>query len=200
MPQPCIHWKITAVVHRSCGSAQEPVIFTGTFRENLDPFGEVSEQQILETVDRVQMGRWLADQPAGLDAPILEGGENLSVGQRQLVCLARALLRAPKVLILDEATASVDYETDRLIQETIRSEFDGTVLTIAHRLNTIMDADQIMVLGAGEIVEAGKPVDLLQDPRGQLRQMVDELGPAALQHFMRIARGELSVVDTLKEG
>ena len=188
------------MAHRSCGSAQEPVIFTGTFRENLDPFGEVSEQQILETVDRVQMGRWLADQPAGLDAPILEGGENLSVGQRQLVCLARALLRAPKVLILDEATASVDYETDRLIQETIRSEFHGTVLTIAHRLNTIMDADQIMVLGAGEIVEAGKPVDLLQDPRGQLRQMVDELGPAALQHFMRIARGELSVVDTLKEG
>ena len=121
------------------------------------------------------------------------------VGQRQLVCLARALLRRPKVLILDEATASVDYETDRLIQTTIRAEFEGTVLNIAHRLNTIMDADQILVLGAGAIVEAGHPAELLQAAGGELRRMVDELGPAALAHFLQIARGEMSVVDTLAD-
>jgi ATP-binding cassette subfamily C (CFTR/MRP) protein 1 len=193
-------WRILAD-HRSLAAIipQEPVIFTGTFRSNLDPFNEVAERRVNEVVELVQMGAWLRAQPLGLDAPIAEGGSNLSVGQRQLVCLARALLRRPKVLILDEATASVDYETDRLIQTTIRAEFEGTVLNIAHRLNTIMDADQILVLGAGAIVEAGHPAELLQAAGGELRRMVDELGPAALAHFLQIARGEMSVVDTLAD-
>merc|ERR1711972_104713 len=100
----------------------------------------------------------------GLDHEITEGGSNLSVVQRQLVCLARALLRKTKVLILDEATAAVDLETDDLIQATIREEFkNSTVLTIAHRLNTIMDYDRIMVLDAGEIAEFDTVPNLVDD-------------------------------------
>ena len=100
--------------------------------------------------------------PAGLNHEVAEGGENLSVGQRQLICLSRALLRKTKVLILDEATAAVDLETDDLIQKTIRTEFkDCTVLTIAHRLNTIMDSNRVVVLDKGEIREFDTPANLL---------------------------------------
>merc|ERR1711953_718468 len=103
---------------------------------------------------------------SGLDHEVLEGGSNLSVGQRQLVCLARALLRKTKVLILDEATAAVDLETDDLIQATIREEFaDCTVLTIAHRLNTIMDSSRVMVLDAGKIKEFDTPEALLNNKK-----------------------------------
>ena len=106
-----------------------------------------------------------------------EGGENLSVGQRQLVCLARALLRKTKVLILDEATAAVDLETDDLIQATIRKEFvDSTVLTIAHRLNTIMDYDKIMVLDKGLLVEYDTPNNLLDDDTSIFHGMAADAG------------------------
>lgn len=102
--------------------------------------------------------------PAGLNHEVSEGGENLSVGQRQLICLSRALLRKTKVLILDEATAAVDLETDDLIQKTIRTEFkDCTVLTIAHRLNTIMDSNRVVVLDKGEIREFDTPSNLLSN-------------------------------------
>lgn len=100
--------------------------------------------------------------PAGLNHEVSEGGENLSVGQRQLICLTRALLRKSKVLILDEATAAVDLETDDLIQRTIRTEFkDCTILTIAHRLNTILDSDRVIVLDKGNIVEFDSPANLM---------------------------------------
>jgi ATP-binding cassette subfamily C (CFTR/MRP) protein 1 len=107
-----------------------------------------------------------------LDHKITEGGDNISVGQRQLVCLARALLRRSKILVLDEATASVDVATDALIQETIRREFaNSTVLTIAHRLNTILDYDRVIVLDKGEIVEFASPQQLLQDRNSIFLQM-----------------------------
>lgn len=114
---------------------------------------------------------------AGLNHEVSEGGENLSVGQRQLICLARALLRKTKVLILDEATAAVDLETDDLIQRTIREEFaDCTVLTIAHRLNTIMDSDRVLVLDKGTIVEFDKPQTLLENKTSIFHGMAKDAG------------------------
>ena len=108
----------------------------------------------------------------GLDSEVSEGGSNFSVGQRQLICLARALLRKTKILVLDEATATVDQETDDLIQATLRKEFaDCTVLTIAHRLNTIMDSDRIAVFKKGELEEIGKPENLLQNNFSSFKSM-----------------------------
>lgn len=115
----------------------------------------------------------------GLDCKMLDGGTNFSMGQRQLVCLARAILRNNKVLILDEATANVDPDTDKLIQDTIRTKFsDCTVLTIAHRLHTVMDNDKVLVMDAGEVVEFGHPYELIQKSDGHFRRLVDQTGSA----------------------
>lgn len=143
---------------------QDPVLFSGSLRMNLDPFESKSDDDIWKSLELAHLKSFVTTLTAGLNHEISEGGENLSVGQRQLVCLARALLRKTKVLILDEATAAVDLETDDLIQKTIRTEFkDCTVLTIAHRLNTIMDSDRVIVLDKGMISEYASPSELLQD-------------------------------------
>merc|ERR1712042_37019 len=131
---------------------------------NLDPLNNYTDSAIWIALEHAHLKNTVANFPGGLEYEVTEGGENLSVGQRQLICLARALLRKTKVLILDEATAAVDLETDDLIQATIRKEFaDSTVLTIAHRLNTIMDYDKIMVLDKGLLVEYDTPHNLLED-------------------------------------
>merc|ERR1712045_1013054 len=136
----------------------------GSLRMNLDPFSNHSDQQVWAALEQAHLKTFVTELEAGLEHEVQEGGENLSVGQRQLVCLARALLRKTKVLILDEATAAVDLETDDLIQATIRKEFaEISVLTIAHRLNTIMDYDRIMVLDKGRLVEFASPEELLGD-------------------------------------
>uniref|UniRef100_A0A1B0AEN6 ABC transmembrane type-1 domain-containing protein n=1 Tax=Glossina pallidipes TaxID=7398 RepID=A0A1B0AEN6_GLOPL len=144
---------------------QDPVLFSGSLRINLDPFEVKKDEEIWKALELSHLKAFVKTLPAGLNHEISEGGENLSVGQRQLVCLARALLRKTKVLILDEATAAVDLETDDLIQKTIRTEFkDCTVLTIAHRLNTIMDSDKVIVLDKGEVTEFDSPANLLENP------------------------------------
>ena len=143
---------------------QDPVLFAGSLRVNLDPFEAHSDEELWRALELSHLKGHVAGIEGGLRHEVTEGGENLSVGQRQMVCLARALLRKTKVLIMDEATAAVDLETDELIQATIRKEFANcTVLTIAHRLNTIMDYDKILVLDKGTIKEFAPPDQLLQD-------------------------------------
>uniref|UniRef100_A0A3B3CYX9 ABC-type glutathione-S-conjugate transporter n=1 Tax=Oryzias melastigma TaxID=30732 RepID=A0A3B3CYX9_ORYME len=141
---------------------QDPVLFSGTLRMNLDPFDKFSDEELWKALELSHLKDYVAGLQEGLQHEVAEGGENLSVGQRQLLCLARALLRKSRILILDEATAAVDLETDDLIQNTIRKEFAHcTVLTIAHRLHSIMDSSRVMVLDAGKIVEFDSPSNLL---------------------------------------
>ncbi|CAL8268963.1 unnamed protein product, partial [Boreogadus saida] len=141
---------------------QDPVLFSGSLRMNLDPFDGHSDEDVWRALELAHLKSFVSGLPHKLDHECSEGGENLSLGQRQLVCLARALLRKTKILVLDEATAAVDLETDGLIQSTIRSQFnDCTVLTIAHRLNTIMDYKRVLVLEKGKIAEFDSPTNLI---------------------------------------
>lgn len=137
---------------------QTPVLFSGTIRFNLDPFNEHNDADLWESLERAHLKEAVRRNPLGLDAEVAEGGENFSVGQRQLLSLSRALLRRSKILVLDEATAAVDVGTDALIQKTIREEFKTcTMLIIAHRINTIIDSDRILVMDAGRLVEIDTP-------------------------------------------
>ncbi|KXS22414.1 hypothetical protein M427DRAFT_130101 [Gonapodya prolifera JEL478] len=162
---------------------QESLLFAGTMRENLDPFAERSDAECWRALEISGLSDAVKAMEGKLDAVIQPGGENISVGQRQLVCLARALLRRTKVLVLDEATASVDKQTDDFIQETIRKEFaDCTIITIAHRIGTIMDYDRILVLGpkppepGGQILECDTPSRLLDDKAGAFYKFAKDAG------------------------
>ncbi|XP_030761803.1 multidrug resistance-associated protein 1 isoform X2 [Sitophilus oryzae] len=156
---------------------QDAVLFSGSLRMNLDPFDTHSDEEVWRSLEQAHLKSFVKGLPAGLNHEVTEGGENLSVGQRQLICLARALLRKTKVLILDEATAAVDLETDDLIQKTIRTEFrECTVLTIAHRLNTIMDSDRVVVLDKGRISEFDTPANLLTNSHSIFYGMCKDAG------------------------
>lgn len=156
---------------------QDPVLFSGTLRMNLDPFNLYDDEKVWSALEHSHLKDFVSGLNAGLQHEVSEGGENLSVGQRQLVCLARALLRKTRVLVLDEATAAVDLETDDLIQQTIRREFaDCTVITIAHRLNTIMDSSRVLVLDKGEIREFESPENLLKDKKSIFYSMAKDAG------------------------
>ena len=158
-------------------SISDPVLFCGTLRNNLDPFNHHSDDELWKALELAHLKEYASGLEAGLQHEVSEGGENLSIGQRQLVCLARALLRKTKILILDEATAAVDLETDDLIQATIRKQFkDCTVLTIAHRLNTIIDYDRIMVLDKGVIAEFKTLNELLEDSSSIFHSMAKDAG------------------------
>nr|XP_045001464.1 ATP-binding cassette sub-family C member 4 [Jaculus jaculus] len=156
---------------------QEPVLFTGTMRKNLDPFNEHTDEELWNALKEVQLKEAIEDLPGKMDTELAESGSNFSVGQRQLVCLARAILKKNRILIIDEATANVDPRTDELIQKKIREKFaQCTVLTIAHRLNTIIDSDKIMVLDSGRLKEYDEPYVLLQNTESLFYKMVQQLG------------------------
>uniref|UniRef100_A0A674EGC0 Cystic fibrosis transmembrane conductance regulator n=1 Tax=Salmo trutta TaxID=8032 RepID=A0A674EGC0_SALTR len=156
---------------------QDPVLFTGTMRKNLDPFSQHSDEDLWNALQEVQLKSVVEELPNKMETVLAESGSNFSVGQRQLVCLARAVLRKNRILIIDEATANVDPRTDELIQKTIRDKFrECTVLTIAHRLNTIIDSDRILVLDAGQIHAYDEPYTLLQNPDGIFFKMVQQTG------------------------
>jgi ABC-type multidrug transport system fused ATPase/permease subunit len=147
---------------------QDPVMFSASVRDNLDPFSDHTDEELWGVLESVDMKGVVFSLPGKLEEEVAEGGENFSAGQRQLLCISRALLRKPKILVLDEATASVDNETDGLIQAMIKERFKAcTVLTIAHRLHTIVDCDRIIVLANGHLGEIGRPEELLARPADQ---------------------------------
>ncbi|KAJ2718157.1 hypothetical protein GGI07_005868 [Coemansia sp. Benny D115] len=175
---------------------QDPVLFEGTIRDNLDPAGEYSDDEVWEAINRVKIAglldkptREFVDDPndtdsesgpwvegVGLDKWVDANGINFSVGQRQLLNLCRALLWKRKIVVLDEATANVDSETDQTMQKVIREAFkDCTVLTIAHRLNTIMDSDRVMVIDQGEVAEFDTPENLLANRDSHFTKLVESM-------------------------
>lgn len=167
---------------------QDPTVLSGTLRSTLDVFGEYDDADIYEALRRVHLIP-SADTPAeaadavnanvfrDLDSVVSEGGENFSTGEKQLLCMARAILKRTKVLVMDEATASVDYATDELIGKTIRQEFaESTILTIAHRLRTVIDYDRVMLLDEGRIIEFDKPSTLLSDPSSKFYALCKATG------------------------
>ena len=144
---------------------QDPILFSGTLRFNLDPLNQHDDAEIWQALERVHLKDLVAHSPGQLEMHVEECGSNFSIGQRQMFCLSRALLRRTCVLLMDEATANIDHQTDALVQESLREHFKGhTIITIAHRINTIIDYDRVLVLRNGSIVEFDSPKNLLADP------------------------------------
>lgn len=185
-------------------------MFSGSLRSNVDPFDEFDEESILAALQRVELI------PADIDAsshegsmenlnfnifsdltsPVSEGGLNFSQGQRQLICLARALLKRNRVVFMDEATASVDFETDEAIQKTIATEFaDCTILCIAHRLRTVIEYDRVLVLDDGEIAEFASPLDLLNTPDSLFNKMCENSGEYEV--LVALAKEKHQLIDVL---
>ncbi|KAM3207796.1 hypothetical protein ACQJBY_062832 [Aegilops geniculata] len=154
---------------------QDPILFQGTIRYNLDPLGQFSDQQIWEVLDKCQLLEAIKEKEQGLDSHVVEDGSNWSMGQRQLFCLGRALLRRCHILVLDEATASIDHATDAILQKTIRTEFKYcTVITVAHRIPTVMDCDMVLAMSDGRVVEYDKPTKLMETEGSLFRKLVNE--------------------------
>jgi len=154
---------------------QDPVLFTGTIRSNLDPLNEHEDSEVWEALESIHMHAAISALPNKLESVVVENGDNFSVGERQLLCLGRALLRKAKILLMDEATASVDVETDEIIQQTIKEKcVDATVLTIAHRINTILESDRVMVLDQGQVAEFDTPAKLVADTSSIFYSLLQE--------------------------
>nr|POE96161.1 abc transporter c family member 10 [Quercus suber] len=154
---------------------QDPTLFNGTVRYNLDPMSQHSDQEIWEVLGKCQLQEALQENGKGLDSLVVESGSNWSIGQRQLFCLGRALLRRSKILVLDEATASIDNATDMILQKTIRAEFaDCTVITVAHRIPTVMDCTMILGVSDGKLVEYDEPMKLMNKEGSLFGQLVEE--------------------------
>lgn len=168
---------------------QDPTLFSGTLKSNLDPFSSHDQEHILRALEQVRFPSVVDRGSAILDDIVEEGGANYSAGERQLLCMARALLSKPKLLVLDEATSAVDGATDEFVQCMLRSQFpDTTLLTIAHRLNTVMDYDSVLVMDRGRAVEFGPPSQLLKNEEGVFSQMVNATGPESAAALKAIAK------------
>lgn len=155
---------------------QDSQAFEGTVRQNLDPLARHADDELWRVLDMAHLARHVED-AGGLDFRVSEGGANLLAGQLQLMCLARALLNRSKIIVLDEATAAVDVQTDKIIQQTIRTAFaNRTIITIAHRLDTVMDSDKILALDHGSVKEFGPPQVLLANPNGVFHHLCHQGG------------------------
>uniref|UniRef100_K3W5E3 Uncharacterized protein n=1 Tax=Globisporangium ultimum (strain ATCC 200006 / CBS 805.95 / DAOM BR144) TaxID=431595 RepID=K3W5E3_GLOUD len=156
---------------------QNPVLFKGSLRSYLDPFGEFSDEELWGSIRQVELSDRISSEEKKLECIVEENGENFSVGERQMLCMARALLRHSRIVIFDEATAAIDHETDKALQQVIRTAFaSSTVLTIAHRLDTILDSDRILVLDGGHIVEFASPEELVKKGNGHFFELMQEGG------------------------
>lgn len=172
---------------------QDPVLFSNTIRYNLDPFGSYSDDSLWRSLEDVELKSMIES----LDYFVTEGGTNFSQGQRQLICLARAILRNNKVLVLDEATANVDPQTDALIQKTIREKFKHfTVITVAHRLYTVIDSDRVLVMDAGYAKEYDIPHKLLQNENSIFRGMVEATGPQESEQLKKAAAQKFNEISS----
>ncbi|KAI8820557.1 P-loop containing nucleoside triphosphate hydrolase protein [Fimicolochytrium jonesii] len=175
---------------------QDPVLFEGTIRSNLllghanwTHHASITDADIWSAIRRVGLGKMVEDLPDKLDHAVESGGRSLSFGQRQLICLARALLERPKILVLDEATASLDAEADAMVQDVIAREMKGvTVISVAHRLHTIAGFDRVLVLDDGEIVESGTPTELLRNSETHFNRLASAMGMANREALVRAAQ------------
>jgi len=176
---------------------QEPTLFTGTVRYNIDPCDQYTDEQIWDALRLAHMEEVIKNIEGGLSGQVTEGGDNFSVGQRQLICMVRALLRHSKIICMDEATASIDIQTDCLIQEMIRTQFtDCTIITVAHRLHTIMDSDRVISMRDGNLIEFDKPLSLIREhPDGLFASMVFATNDKSL---IEIAEGKISITAKFK--
>ena len=167
---------------------QDPFLFSGSLRENLDPLAEFSDAEIWTALDNSHLKSKVESLSGQLSSPVQEHGYNFSTGERQLLCLARAMLHRNKIILIDEATANVDLQTDLLVQQAIRAHFSGcSVLTIAHRTETIVDSDRIVVLENGRVVETGVPFIMLQDSKSYLSSLLSQLDTNTQSNFRNIA-------------
>lgn len=188
---------------------QDPTLFSGSLRSNMDPFDQFTDDDIFTALRRVhlltnedavfaesntQSNKVNANIFKDLHTAVTEGGKNFSQGQRQLLCLARALLKSSRIVLMDEATASVDFETDKAIQNTISTEFaDSTILCIAHRLHTVIEYDRILVLDQGEIVEFDSPLTLIDNPESVFYKMCRKSGE--FESLLALAKSKHELVD-----
>ncbi|XP_023238587.1 multidrug resistance-associated protein 4-like [Centruroides sculpturatus] len=168
---------------------QDPMLFTGPLRRNIDPFNEYLDKTLWKVIEEVQLKEVVSKLPGGLDTHLTEGGRNFSVGERQLICLARTILRRNKILVMDEATSNIDKRTDSCLQKIIRERFKScTVLTIAHRLNTIIDSDRVLVLDTGKLQEFDSPYALLKNVNGIFYNLVKKTGVTSMNELYKIAK------------
>lgn len=185
------HWPRALLRSHVSMIPQHPAIFTGSLRENLDLFNRHTTEELWRVLDKVHLREMVEGLPGQLDEPLGAEAEVMSLGQKQLLCLARILLQPTRLVMLDEPTASIDYYTDRLIQQTIREEFnkpETTIVMIAHRLDSIIDCQRILVFDDGRLVEDGAPAVLLNNTRGHFHQMVAETGKEMAARLIERAR------------